>query len=375
MRKLVLLIFFFAAMFAQNVRVSYLVNQEVLDLLKYMKNRAIETQVSKKVDKLLSHKDYSVMFSFYRSSSSGSLTKADFKNMIMSLRWPKYYQQGKNRVTDLMRPMWQRVYNNLPHLQHKINRLKKINLSSLIKKSVRKANQWLPSGMKAKTFNFIVLADGLSSAYQLGSYQVYDIFQLPIDRKGDLDEKLFSEIISHESHHSGIAGRNKKYSGKKYLLSKFLTSFVVEGSATKLVNNVYGKFVEKIDKGKQIYYFRAIPGLNLERAWRDMFSEEKGMFERFFVTVRKIMDGSYNSYDVERELRTYWKAPGSSKYYLLGSELVGAIYFGFGKKGCFEVMKDYTKLIPLYNQSVNKNRYKLKNCLKVPKDIMQYFKN
>jgi len=374
MRNFLFILIFFAFAFGQSVKVSTSANQELLDLLKYMKNKAIESQVSKKVDKLLSHKDYSVMFSFYKNNSAESLTKTEFKNMIMSLSWPKYYQKGRNRTIDRMLPMWQRVYNNLSHLQQKINKLKRIGLLGLIKRSVSKANKWLPPGMKAKTFRFLILADGLSPAYKMGNYQVYDIFQIPIDRKGDIDKKLFGEIIAHESHHSGIADRYKKYSGKEYLLTQFLSIFVIEGSATKFVNNVYGKYVEQLDKRKKIYYFQAIPGLNLERAWRSMFSEEDYMFNRFFSTIRKIMDGSYKANDIKNELRNYWMATGSSRYYLLGSEMMGAVYFGYGKNGCFEVMKDYNKLISLYGKSVNKNRYKLKNCPKVPEDIMKYFK-
>lgn len=375
MKYPVLILFFLTILFGQNVKVSYSTNQEVLDLLKYMKNKALKERVEKRIDKLLSHKDYAVFFTFYKNNNSRGLNKSDFKNMILSLRWPEHHTRGKNRTVDLMRSMWQRVYNNLQHLQHKINRLKKINLNALIKKSVRKANEWLPPGMKAKTFNFVILADGLSSAYQMGSYQVYDIFQIPIDRKGDIDKELFGEIIAHESHHSGITGRTKSYSGKEYLLSRFLSIFIIEGSATKLVNNVYGKFVEKINKGKEIHYFKAIPGINLERAWRNMFSQENEMFKRFFNTVGKIMKGEYNSYNVNKELNSYWMAPGSAKYYLIGSELMGAVYFGFGKKGCFEVMKDYTKLIPMYHKSISKNRYKLKNCPQVPADVIKYFQN
>lgn len=370
MKRVFVLILLAGIIFGQNVKVSYSSCQDVLDLLKMMKNRSVKSQVEKKIDKLLSHKDYKVVFSFYKNNFSNNINKNIFKKMILSLRWPDEYRRGENHTADQMLVLWSRVYNNLPHLQHKINQLEKINLKALIKASVRRANQWLPPGMKAKTFNFIVTADGKTPGYQINSSQVYDIFQIPINQLGNIDKDLFSEIIAHESHHSGLKLRHTNKSEKHHLLSQFFSYFITEGTATKLVNNVYGKFVERINSNKPVPYFKAIPGINIEREWKKMFSEEPEMFSKFFNTAIKILDGSYKYNDIQKELNKYWIAPGSAKYYLIGSELIGAIYFGFGKNGCFDVMKDPIQLITLYNSSIKKNRYKLKNCPKVPKKLL-----
>ena len=38
--------------------------------------------------------------------------------------------------------------------------------------------------------------------------------------------------------------------------------------------------------------------------------------------------------------RNYWGMDTTGDSYFLGSELFGAIYFGFGKEGCFQAMRD-----------------------------------
>ena len=373
MKLLVSILVFLSISFAQSVSVSYQTCAKVLEIMTDMKNKRMKSHVERKIDNLLSHKDYKGFFLFHQSSNHYPVNKTNLKKMILSLKWNKEHPRGKNRKLDAMQQYWMRVYNNLSHFRQKINQLQKINLKALIQNSVRTANSWLPPSMRKYRFNFVVLPDGQSAAYKVQNYQVYDIFQIPIDRLGNIDKDLLAEIIAHESHHSGLKLEIRSNDFKKRNLIYFLSHFLMEGSATKLVNNVYGKYVEKINPKKEIKYFKAIPGINIEREWRKMFSSEDQMFSRFFSTITKILNGSMSQSAVQRELNSYWLSYGSAKHYLIGSEIIGAIYIGFGKSGCFEVMKDPLKLIPKYQQAVQKNRYRLKKCPQVPKELLALF--
>lgn len=369
--KYILILILFAYTFAQSVNISSSSCTELLELLKYLKDRPTKHLAEKKIDKLLSHKDYQVLFSFYKNDISRNLNNSTLKKIMIGLAWPETYKRGRDLLADLIMAKWEIVYNNLEHLEDKINEIKKINLRGLINISVRTSNNWLPSNMQARSFNFIIIGDGYSAGYKVGNNQVYDIFQIPITRIGKIDEQLFGEIIAHESHHSGLKLPNKFNSKKEYLLTRFFAPFISEGSATKFVNNVFGKYTESIDQKKKVLYFSVIPGINFEPEWRRLFDEEDYMFERFFMAIQNILNGRYSEREIENELKSYWMAPGSARHYLLGSEIMGAIYLVSGKTGCFEVMKDPKKLILMFNKIAQ--NYKLKNIPKIPEEIIREY--
>lgn len=149
---------------------------------------------------------------------------------------------------------------------------------------------------------------------------------------------------------------------------RFLSVFIAEGTATKFVDNAPGGFVPIVNKKHKVNF-----GNETYKLWKHYTAIEDSLFMEMFKTFDKIYSSSFNEDSINNSVRNYWLA-GAIKgpAYFVGSELYGAVYYSYGRKGLFEAMINPAKLFRMYNDSIKSNKI-LKKCIPIPNDLVLIF--
>jgi hypothetical protein len=338
----------------------------IYDLFKDMKKGSTLDSVSKKLDFVLDTPAYVTMFKHYnRDWRPHHLPKDVFKRMILSVAFQEQYTLGENERADHMLEKWNYYYNNINEYKNTLQKLQKSDLRKMIKNSIKEAQSWLPPEMKIKYFDFFINPNGSSPGYIINESQGYDFFQLP--------EKIdcLGEIIAHECHHAGLNIPNPEFRSKSDSVAfNFLKIFVGEGTANKFIDNVPGGCVPPVRNDKKFRYLNQKMMNAWENAWRKYTSSEDKLFQRMIDTFSKAYSGSLTEEGLKAEM-SYWFTGTAAPAYFAGSELFGAVYYAFRKKGAFEAMRDPRRIFDLYNKSIQKERQVLSNCPVIPESIVE----
>jgi hypothetical protein len=358
--------------FPQKVSVDLSSCSAMMNIIDDLRKGQSKNEVSKHLDSILNTRPMVVMFKHYnRPYRPDHLPKDVFKRMILSLRYPEEYKLGEKERADQMLDYWKLFYERPDFYRKSVIQLQQADLEYLINKAVQYAQNWLPLTMKIPGFDFYIIPNGGSGAFAIDSSQGHDFFQLPRDSVTGL-VKLNQLIanIAHESHHLGI---NIDYPGnlskQDSLAFRFLSVFIAEGTATKFVDNAPGGFVPTINKKHAINFENQTYTL-----WKHYTVIEDSLFNELFKTFDKIYTGSFSEDSINYSIRTYWLS-GAIKgpAYFVGSELYGAVYYSYGRKGLFEAMTNPAKLFQMYNYSIERTA-KLKKCIPVPEDLIEHFR-
>lgn len=350
--------------FSQKVSVDISSCQAMMNVIDELKSGRGKDQVSKELDSIFKTRPFVIMFDHYNRPYRPDHLPIDvFKRMILSVKYPDEYKKGEKERADQMLVFWKLFYERPDFYRRSISQLQESSLDQLINEGIQYAQSWLPPGMKIPDFDFYIIPNGGSGAFAIGNSQGHDFFQLPRDPVTGLI-KLNELIanISHESHHLGInIDYPKHISHKDSLAFRFLTVFVAEGTATKLVDNAPGGCVPVVNKKHAVNFDTAAYSL-----WNRYTGIEDSLFRDMFRVIDKIYSGAFNQDSINYSIRNYWLA-GAIKgpAYFVGSELYGAVYFSLGKKLLFEAITHPNELFRLYMEAIKKNR-KLKKCPRVP---------
>jgi hypothetical protein len=337
-----------------------------------MKSDVSFDEVDGRLDSLLASRPYRIMFTHYnRSWRPNHLPESVFKRMVLSLRFADQYQVGENRRADQMLPHWRRYYGDLSSFEQNIEELERIDLQRLIDGAVNLAHSWLPAEMPVPESYLFIHPNGGSGGFAIAQSQGYDFFQMYRDEAGNLKLEEFAEIIAHENHHLalGAYARPATASAIDSLARTFLLLFVGEGTATKFINNAAGGLVPRIDPDRTNTSMDYSTNELTRSLWQEYTDTEAEIFEKMASTFREIQQGRLTEDELMEEIRDYWVSGVVGRNYFLGSELFGAIYFGFGKEGCFEAMRDPRTMFDLYNRSLVKRPDLLSQCIPISDDI------
>lgn len=355
---------------AQIFKVDTSACDKVLPVLEAMRTGAPLEKTSAELDAVLEIPAYRVMFEHYnRSWRPNHLPKEVFKRMILSLRFADQYAAGENIRADAMRTKWSRFYDDLDLYRRNLRQMAATDLQALIGDAVRFAESWLPPEMTIGDFDFSIHPNGGSPGFAIGRTQGYDFFQLPRDEAGNLLWDEFAATIRHESHHLGLRiAEPASMTPAESAAFGFLGAFVGEGGATKLVGNAPGGAVPPV-RAPGPRDFRFSP--ELAARWEEFTGREAEIFERLAATFEKALAGTLGREEMDVELRDFWLGGLIGAAYFAGAEMLGAIYHGFGKEGCFEAMRDPRRLFDLYDRAILAKPDLLSACPRLPAETIR----
>ena len=346
----------------KNVKIEFSACYAIMDLLENMQSGKSFNEVSQQLDKILNTESYQVMFKHYnRDWRPNHLPKDVFKRMILSLEYSDQYNIGENNRADQMIKKWRHYYADLSLFNKELDLMEKYKLNKMIPDAIKQAKSWLPNEMKIPDFNFYIFPHGGSNGFIIGNSTAYDLFQL--------DENIisFQSTIAHESHHMGLSIPSIKTNTEpEEIALAYLSMLVGEGTATKFLSNAPGGIVPAISDNSETSFYKT----DIIKLWSEHTKSEEEIFLHFFDVFKKAFEGKLSEDDYKKDLRNYWLDGLTGRLYFIGSEIFGAIYYGFGKEGCFEAMRDPRKIFSLYNQAIEK-KSELSACPRVPESLIE----
>jgi hypothetical protein len=353
---------------AQEAEVDISACRGMYKVLKAMRDGASKEQVSIMLDTLLDTRPYQTMFKHYnRSWRPNHLPKAVFKRMILSLQFAEEYSAGENDRADTMRVRWMKYYPNLSLYEKQLRQLKGANLSKIINDAVRFAQEWLPPGWKIPKFYFPVIPNGGSPAFALENTQGYDFLQLSQETIGEIDLNWLAATVAHESHHLGMRSTMPgSLSAADAMAYQVVNLCIAEGAATYFISGSPPGRAPSF-KGTPFHVFTS----ELAKAWNDFIAEEEEIMQHQTALLNKALAGELTQEAFNTELREYWLNGVVGRAYILGSEMLGAIYAAFGKEGVFDAIRDPRRLFELYNAALDAKPEVLKRCVRVPDNAVK----
>jgi hypothetical protein len=306
---------------------------------------------------------YRVMFRHYnRSWRPNHLPPAVFERMILSMKYSGEYAVGENQRADSMLTRWRAAYGDLPRCERQLARLEAANLPALVNRGVTYAQGWLPPGWTIPDFNLIVLPQGGSPAFTIDGAQGYDFFQIPNTASGDLDVDWLVGTIAHESNHLGMRAPQASLAVASDSVALALVGLCVpEGVATEFIS---GPPPGRVPAIPGVPYHIFTPALI--EAWNARVEEEPDMMTHMAELLDRAVHDSLGQEQLEAEMRDYWFEGAIGRAYVFGSEMLGAIELGLGRKAVFEAIEDPRRMFQLYNQAIEADPKQLARCVRVP---------
>jgi len=336
--------------------------EEIFELLKEMKSGCSQADAAARLDGILDSKPYTVMFAHYnRDWRPNHLPPEVFKRMVLSLEYPNLYHPGENQRADRMLTFWTKYYTDLTMYERKLQQIRETDLNGMIAEAIDFAQSWLPPEMIVPEFYFTIHPNGGSPGFIIGEAQGYDFFQLPEDIS-----QLYG-MIAHEMHHAGLDIPRREFARESDAVAfSILEMFVGEGTANKFISNVPGGNVPAIRENETMDYFDQ----ETLRAWMDEWNRLTGIEDELFHKLADTFDRAYagdlTEEELNREIREFWLMGFVQPLYFVGSELFGAIYYGFGREACFDAMRDPRLIFDLYNRSLQRRPELLGKCPPIP---------
>lgn len=348
---------------AQEVEVDVSTCRGMYTVLKAMRDGAPKEQVASMLDALLDTQPYRVMFQHYnRSWRPNHLPKDVFKRMILSLRFPQEYSVGENERADTMRGRWTNYYPDLSTYESQMHQLETADLGKLINEGVRYAQGWLPPDWKIPNFYLAVIPNGGSPAFSIERAQGYDFLQLAQVRPGVIDTDWLVGTVAHESHHLGMrANAPANLSAADDMAYRVVNLCIAEGAATYFISGSPEGRVPPF-LGARFHVFTP----DMKKAWNDHIAEEEEIVRHQAALLDRAVSGELTNDAFSAELRDYWLNGLVGRAYVLGADMVGAIYTAFGKGGLFSAMQNPRGFFELYNKALDENPAALKRCARIP---------
>ncbi len=353
---------------AQKVTVDVSACKGMHEVLLAMKGGAPRAKASAMLDALMAMRPYEVMFRHYNRSWRPNHLPVDvFKRMILSLQYEGAYKPGENPTADKMRARWATFYPDLARYEARLKQLEAADLKQLVRAGVGYAQGWLPEGWEIPDFYLAVIPNGGSSAFAIQGAQGYDFLQLEESRPGRLDVDRLVGTIAHESHHLGMRfDIPEGYSPADAMAYRVVGMCLAEGAATE--------FVSGPPPGRA----PAVPDLPYHildpeacEAWRSLVAEEGDILRHQVALLDRAAAGKLTKKAFNDDLFDYWIGGAIGRVYVLGADMLGAIYLAYGKQGVFSVMEDPRKLFQVYNAALDKRPKALRRCVRVPKSAAE----
>lgn len=333
-------------------------------VLKAMRDGGSREKISSMLDALLDTRPYQVMFLHYnRSWRPNELPKVVFKRMILSLQFPEEYSKGENTRADTMRTRWLAYYPDLTPYERQLHQLEATHLNKSINDGVRYAQRWLPPEWKIPDFYMPIIPNGGSPAFSIDGSQGYDFFQLSKEKRlGEIDLNRLVGTVAHESHHLGLKIEAPRgLNPAQQMAFQVVMMCIPEGAANEFIS---GPPAGRVPKLRGIPFHIYTP--DLVAAWNTHVAEEEDMVRRQSDLLEQALRGQLTQEDFDRELREYWFNGAIGRGYVLGSEMLGAIYLAFGKETVLNVMRDPRRLFELYNRALAAKPRMLGRCPRFP---------
>lgn len=355
---------------AQRPTVDHSAAHTIYRILESMQKGAPRDSVSLMLDTVLAGRAYQTMFRHYnRSWRPNHLPPPVFKRMILSLRYPDEYSPGENQRADQMLPVWHRFYADLQIYRANLRQLEQTDLGALIDAAVRQARSWLPPEWTIPASYLPIMPSGGSPAFSIEPAQGYDFFQLPRDSSGTIVWNQVRSTVAHETHHLGVRSSVPPAAGPRDSVAlEFLSIFMPEGTATKFITNFPGGCAPAVDPARMDPAFTS----EASQWWARYTEEGAALFARVAATFERARSGALGGDSLRAEIGRYWLAGHISPVYFVGAEMYGAIYHAYGKDGAFAVMRDVSKLVPMYAAALKRRPGLLGKCPSLPDSTLKH---
>lgn len=366
MYLMLLLLVPFEPLMSQGNKTDITSCETIIKILTAMKDGVPEEKASIMLDSTLKSEPYRAMFMYYNDKVHPNQLPDDvFKRMVLSLQYKNKYTKGENNIADQMLLFWMSCYNDLPRYKKIIKQLTKKDLDRSVYLGVELARSWLPPEWEMPSYRFSIVPYGGISAFESDKMQVYDLFQLPTELTGNILWDKLITTIAMESHHRSM--RINYPSGIKThsdsLAFRFISLFGEESTTSKFINNYSGGFVPAIDKSQDSSFFNIV----VQKDWNIYATKESEIIERLISIFERAYNGQLTDSELDSEINQFRENVNVvSPFLFIGSELYGAVYYGFGKEGLFTVMRDPRQLFFLYNKAILSNPGKLSRCIRIP---------
>lgn len=360
----------------------------MLEVLQAIHDGADDSTVESLFDQVMLLKSYRICVQHFtdpRRPESNRVSESQYKTFIMSLLHGEADTQG-NRRLGYMKPLYEEAVKNPRRFAEAIDRFREIPVSR-IQDSFDLARKWLPDDIELKGRVQLVFDMGGGAwifTDQKGLHHVCFNILFMLDENDKIDQTLFLGTLAHEMHHIGLPDESyykmihydtlDKTSRLK-LFTDFIAPLIGEGLAQKFCSNAPGVLT---GKPYQDHSFAAIS--QAKKDWKFYMSQLAQIHQRFVRDLTWILEGDITDQEqFDSDYTNYWtwharKVEGKKfvlgRRYYYGSELVGIINKGLGKEALFEVMYDYRKLIPLYNQALLKVKPKDHEKYRIPESLI-----
>ena len=323
---------------------------------KPMYNWLLDCKISKnkdliKLKEILNNEEYGVEFSRYQLKnlpvSTISYEEAvDFFTNFLE-------KDFNNPRLEYKKPYFLKFYNDLE------NKIDLINLfTNFSKKDEELIDKLLENGLpnnllkdKNEVFNILfIISIGNSMGWPYKNYIDFDVANLELIK----DKVSFLHLIAHEIHHTKFPLLINKHMN---IQESFLVNFAFEGLAMHFTNNASTLYKAKkyIDE----------PSYEVDEfSWNlftNDFEELFNMFKKDFYDSGKFSNEDELNKLIENhyEKFTYYSYKNQQEYkiaqyptYYLGCYLFGIIDNAFGKEVLFDVIKNPSKFVNIYNKAV-----------------------
>jgi hypothetical protein len=100
-------------------------------------------------------------------------------------------------------------------------------------------------------------------------------------------------------------------------------------------------------------------------AWKTLVAEDGDILDHQIDLLNRAAAGRLTKKAFDADLFDYWIGGPIGRVYVLGADMLGAIYLAFGKQGVFSVTEDPRTLFEMYNAALDKRPEALRRCVRV----------
>jgi hypothetical protein len=147
---------------------------------------------------------------------------------------------------------------------------------------------------------------------------------------------------------------------------KVVTLCIAEGVATEFISGPPAGRVPALSEVP----FHIFKG-DLIGAWNEHGAAEEEILKHQAELLDKALAGQLTEEAFNKDLREYWLNGVVGRGYVLGSEMFGAIYTAYGKKGVFSAIQDPRQLFKLYNAALDSKPKLLRRSVRVPEKTVK----
>ncbi|MDQ7816915.1 MAG: DUF5700 domain-containing putative Zn-dependent protease [Melioribacteraceae bacterium] len=247
--------------------------------------------------------------------------------------------QNVNDKNDIAKKIWKKAFIQTDSLKKIIEKLKEYELNS---KALILARKYLPLESNIN-ISFFFIIHGSTPAFSLGKSNAIDLLHIPKKKDGEPDIERLITIIAHEIHHSGFFDYIQKNNPGCLTDNRFtlLGTMVAEGMPTYYINQMP-------DKLNELKNSDSVFDLEVAKDWEKYGSNLITLFKKAEIDIKRNLDNSL----IQDEIFNDWMKGAQGAAYVLGANMFYIIDKYLGLEYAIEVLKDFKKLLAVYNQAV-----------------------